>query len=76
MPADINPGLEPKKKKKSALKYVIYILIVLIATGKNKAKAIYDLLKGPKTEAVPCSILQDHPDCTIYVDEAAYSLVK
>ena len=50
--------------------------IVLIATGKNKAKAIYNLLKGPKTEEVPCSILQDHPDCTIYVDEAAYSLVK
>ena len=50
--------------------------IVLIATGKNKAQAIYSLLKGPKTEAVPCSILQDHPDCTIYVDEEAYSLVK
>ena len=50
--------------------------IVLIATGKNKAKAIYNLLKGPKTEEVPCSILQDHPDCTIYVDEEAYSLVK
>ena len=50
--------------------------IVLIATGKNKAKAIKDLLLGEKTEDVPCSILQDHPDCTIYVDEAAYSLVK
>ena len=50
--------------------------IVLIATGKNKAQAIYNLLKGPKTEEVPCSILQDHKDCTIYVDEAAYSLVK
>ena len=50
--------------------------IVLIATGKNKARAIRGLLKGPKTEAVPCSILQDHPDCTIYVDEEAYSLVK
>ena len=50
--------------------------IVLIATGKNKARAIYNLLKGPKTEEVPCSILQDHPDCTIYVDEEAYSLVK
>ena len=50
--------------------------IVLIATGKNKAKAIYNLLRGPKTEEVPCSILQDHPDCTIYVDEDAYSLVK
>ena len=50
--------------------------IVLIATGKNKAQAIYNLLKGPKTEAVPCSILQDHPDCTIYVDQDAYCLVK
>ena len=50
--------------------------IVLIATGKNKAQAIYNLLKGPKTEQVPCSILQDHPDCTIYVDEDAYNLVK
>ena len=50
--------------------------IVLIATGKNKARAIFNLSKGPKTEEVPCSILQDHPDCTIYVDEDAYSLVK
>lgn len=50
--------------------------IVLIATGKNKAQAIYNLLKGTKTEDVPCSILQDHPDCTIYCDEEAYSLVK
>ena len=49
--------------------------IVLIATGKNKAKAIRDLLKGPMTEAVPCSILQKHPDCTIYVDEDAASLL-
>ena len=50
--------------------------IVLIATGKNKAKAIHDLLKGPMSEEVPCSILQKHPDCTIYCDEDAYSLVK
>lgn len=50
--------------------------IVLIATGKNKAKAIKDLLTGPMTEEVPCSILQQHPDCTICVDEEAYSLVK
>ena len=50
--------------------------IVLIATGKNKAKAVYGLIKGPITEEMPCSILQKHPDCTIYVDEDAYSLVK
>lgn len=50
--------------------------IVLIATGKNKAKAVYGLIKGPKTEEMPCSILQDHPDVTVYVDEDAYSLCK
>lgn len=50
--------------------------IVLIATGKNKAQAIKNLLDGAMTEAVPCSILQMHPDCTIYVDEDAYSLMR
>lgn len=50
--------------------------IVLIATGKNKAQAIYNLLKGPITEEVPCSILQNHNDVTIYCDEDAYSLIK
>ena len=50
--------------------------IVLIATGPNKAKAIKNLLRGDKTEEVPCSILQDHPDCTIYVDPEAYRLAK
>ena len=50
--------------------------IVLIATGKNKAKAVYGLIKGPITEDMPCSILQKHDDVTIYVDEDAYSLCK
>ena len=50
--------------------------IVLIATGKNKAKAVYGLLKGPISGDMPCSILQKHPDVTVYVDEDAYSLCK
>ena len=50
--------------------------IVLLATGKNKAQAVYDLVKGEKNESHPGSILRDHPDCTIYVDEDAYSLLK
>ena len=49
--------------------------IVLIATGKNKAKAVYGLIKGPISEDMPCSILQKHKDVTVYVDEDAYSLV-
>jgi glucosamine-6-phosphate deaminase len=50
--------------------------IVLIATGKNKAEAVKNLIRGTICEKVPCSILRNHPDVTIYVDEDAYSLVK
>ena len=50
--------------------------IVLIATGKNKADAIYHLVKGPISKDYPCTILLMHPDCSIYVDEDAYSLIK
>lgn len=41
MPSDYNTGLEPKKKSKSGLKYVIYILIVLIATGISLAVSLW-----------------------------------
>jgi len=50
--------------------------IVLIAIGPKKVKAVYNLLKGPISEDVPCTILQKHPDVTVYFDEAAYGLVK
>ena len=50
--------------------------IVLIATGENKADAIHGLLEGLITEDLPCSILRNHPNVTIYVDHAAFSKVK
>ena len=50
--------------------------VILLATGKNKAKAIYELINGKMTEEMPCSILQQHPNCTIYVDNDAYSMVR
>ena len=49
--------------------------IVLIATGKNKAEAVKGLLEGPITTDMPCSILRNHPDVTLYLDEDAYSLI-
>jgi glucosamine-6-phosphate deaminase len=47
--------------------------IVLIATGANKAEAVYNMIHGPKTESCPASILQDHKDVTVILDEAAAS---
>ena len=47
--------------------------IIVIATGENKAEAVYGMLKGPKTTDCPASILQDHPDVTVLLDKAAAS---
>lgn len=50
--------------------------ILLLATGENKAKALYDSFFGPVTPVVPASILQLHNDCTIIADEEALALIR
>lgn len=48
--------------------------ILLIASGENKADALYRSLFGPITPAVPASILQLHNNVTVVADEAALSV--
>lgn len=50
--------------------------ILLLATGENKARALYDSFFGPVIPGVPASILQLHNDCTIIADEEALSLIR
>lgn len=50
--------------------------VLLIAYGKSKAQAIKDLVEGPQTTAVPASILQQHDNVTIIIDEEAASLLQ
>ncbi len=45
--------------------------ILLIATGKNKADAVYKMIKGPVDVSCPASSLRDHPDVTVVLDEQA-----
>ena len=47
--------------------------ILLVANGKNKAKALAAALKGPVTPQCPASILQFHPNAIIVADEDAMS---
>lgn len=48
--------------------------IILLASGKNKAKVIKELLKSEKiTTKLPASMLLLHPNVTIIVDEEAYN---
>lgn len=45
--------------------------IILIATGEEKADAIFSTLHGSVTTACPSSILQLHPNLTVFIDSAA-----
>jgi glucosamine-6-phosphate deaminase len=45
--------------------------VFLLAWGEGKAPIIKKIIEGDKTDQVPASILQEHHDATIILDEAA-----
>ena len=47
--------------------------IILSVPDKRKAAAVKGTVEGPVTPACPASIVQQHADCTLYIDEAAAS---
>ena len=49
--------------------------ILLVATGENKAEALYNSLFGKITPSVPASILQLHGDVIVVADEEALSMI-
>ena len=50
--------------------------IILTVPDSRKAKAVKAAVEGPVTNLVPASILQRHPDTSLFVDEAAASLLN
>jgi glucosamine-6-phosphate deaminase len=48
--------------------------ILLVASGAAKAHIIAQALNGPVTEQVPASILQNHPNLHVFLDQEAASL--
>jgi glucosamine-6-phosphate deaminase len=50
--------------------------IVLLAFGEKKAEAVKAMIEGEITTSCPASILQRHLNVTIYLDEAAASLLS
>lgn len=49
--------------------------ILLLASGENKARAVYAMLKGKVREECPASVLQNHNDVTVILDQAAARLI-
>ena len=62
----------PRKAYTMGIKQIMQAKkILILASGANKAEAVYKMVKGEVTEQVPASVLQLHPDCTLIADEAA-----
>jgi glucosamine-6-phosphate deaminase len=49
--------------------------IICLATGKDKAEIVQKSLQGEITPECPASILQKHPNVSIFLDEEAASLL-
>jgi glucosamine-6-phosphate deaminase len=45
--------------------------VVLMAFGEHKAPIVFRAVEGPVTDAVAASFLQQHPDATFLLDQAA-----
>lgn len=50
--------------------------IILLASGKEKAEAVYGMLYGDITPTCPASVLQLHPNVTVICDFQAAALLK
>jgi glucosamine-6-phosphate deaminase len=50
--------------------------LLLLASGRAKARAVADAVEGPVTSAVPASALQLHPEVIVMLDEDAASALQ
>lgn len=51
-------------------------VIISTVPDERKAKAVQGAVEGPVTPNVPSSIMQQHPDTTLFLDRAAASLLR
>ena len=49
--------------------------IILLASGKNKAKAVYDAINGGVNAKCPASVLSLHSNCTFILDRESASML-
>lgn len=64
----------PKKAFTMGIKQIMQAKqILILASGANKADAVYKTVCGKVTEEVPASVLQLHPNCILIADKEAAS---
>ncbi|MGI6537482.1 MAG: glucosamine-6-phosphate deaminase [Caldicoprobacterales bacterium] len=69
-----SPDQVPRQALSMGIKTIMQARrILLFAYGADKAEIIKEALKGPVTPEVPASVLQLHPDVSVFLDHEAAS---
>lgn len=72
-----DPGAVPRRVLTQGLGTILAARrLLVLADGEDKAEAVRRTVEGPVSEDWPASVLQRHPDVTLYVDTAAGSLLN
>jgi glucosamine-6-phosphate deaminase len=48
--------------------------IICVGEGAQRAAAVHNMLRGPISNLCPASVLQVHPDCTVFLDSECASV--
>ena len=67
-----HPDEVPRRAYTMGIRQIMHAKkILVLASGANKADAVYKMAMGDVTELVPASVLQLHPDCVLIADREA-----
>jgi glucosamine-6-phosphate deaminase len=66
----------PKQAISMSIRQIMKSRCILASVpDQRKAEAVRVSVNGPVSPHAPASILQQHPDCTLYLDPASASLL-
>ena len=67
----------PKQAISMSIKQIMKSKLLIISVpDERKAEAVKGAVEGPVTPECPASILQEHPNCVLLLDEASASLLS
>ena len=67
----------PRQAVSMSIRQILRSMAVICTVpDSRKAHAVRDSLEGPVTNLVPASILREHRDCRMFLDEPAAALLK
>ncbi|MHC4070065.1 MAG: glucosamine-6-phosphate deaminase [Planctomycetota bacterium] len=67
----------PKRAISMSIRQIMKSRCIIVSVPeKRKAKAVKESIEGPVTNMCPASILQEHADCRVFLDEESSELLR